>query len=806
MMRPDTAFRLSFFLTLGMACACLVQAEAFFMPWFPYVVLPLAVLVFALAWRFEGRWVINDTGSNYLGIFIGLASGGWILLQVPRSDADLAAGGVSWPAGLLPHVGLLLLMLLVVKLFRPKQPADFWVIQTIGLTIVTLGCVLAGDALFAGLLCVYLASLVWCLALFQRDRDRRATRTSPLFAASGAAGGTGTPPLVRLGIGNALRGTGAVLAFALALFVVTPRNNESRWEPQKLSSSAAVVLSVGIEQGMDLNRTGTIELSPEPAFHVTVAGSDGRAIRLSAEPLWRVEVLDFYQRGHWSSWSQAQDLLRMRSLTSVGGSIDAPSKPGVPVMGGPPKLPQPIGPLNVSPSGLMPPGLTLAAAVRPTLPQPHADQRHLHFNVQPAKAGGLPLAEPLDTRHVGIDPLVGAGPPKLDLFYAVPGGDSVIGFVPIRRWRHSYSQIVDVRNGADRIPARTFDPSYRDYLMAQPVPGLVAEWAWQRLEELPSLTPQQREQNEDGHLPEIHHAVVSQALCRYLARSGDYVYSLSLRQVDSKIDPTADFLLNVKSGHCERFAAALALGLRGLGVPTRVVKGFRGADEQDDGAYVVRMDQAHSWVQVLLRDADGWTWVTLDPTPGQGGEKNGLATWLSWLSDLDAGELWRRFVLNYNGDVQANSLHYLGQGLLQWSTSRPLLWMAPSAFAVALALVVIWRRGVPTKWFHRRRRHQATVGQPRYYRRLLQVLARRLDLRPQHGQTPLEFASHAGDLLAQHPEADAWAALPTQVVQALYRTRFGAQGLCAAEQAAILQQIDTFERRLRLIGRGSVGR
>ena len=37
-----------------------------------------------------------------------------------------------------------------------------------------------------------------------------------------------------------------------------------------------------------------------------------------------------------------------------------------------------------------------------------------------------------------------------------------------------------------------------------------------------------------------------------------------------------DFLVNVKQGHCERFASALALMLRSQGIPSRVVVGFRG--------------------------------------------------------------------------------------------------------------------------------------------------------------------------------------------------------------------------------------
>ena len=42
------------------------------------------------------------------------------------------------------------------------------------------------------------------------------------------------------------------------------------------------------------------------------------------------------------------------------------------------------------------------------------------------------------------------------------------------------------------------------------------------------------------------------------------------------IDPVLDFLVNRKEGHCEYFASALALLLRSVDVPARLVNGFKG--------------------------------------------------------------------------------------------------------------------------------------------------------------------------------------------------------------------------------------
>ena len=64
----------------------------------------------------------------------------------------------------------------------------------------------------------------------------------------------------------------------------------------------------------------------------------------------------------------------------------------------------------------------------------------------------------------------------------------------------------------------------------------------------------------------------------YLRQSGDFSYTLKLEVTDPTLDPVEDFLVNRKSGHCEYFASALALLLRSVGIPARVVNGFKGGD------------------------------------------------------------------------------------------------------------------------------------------------------------------------------------------------------------------------------------
>lgn len=73
------------------------------------------------------------------------------------------------------------------------------------------------------------------------------------------------------------------------------------------------------------------------------------------------------------------------------------------------------------------------------------------------------------------------------------------------------------------------------------------------------------------------------------------------------------FLDRQQSGACEEFAAAACLLLRRVGVPVRVVTGFRSVERDDEGRFRVRARHAHAWIEVAY---EGVGWVPYDPTPG----------------------------------------------------------------------------------------------------------------------------------------------------------------------------------------------
>jgi len=157
------------------------------------------------------------------------------------------------------------------------------------------------------------------------------------------------------------------------------------------------------------------------------------------------------------------------------------------------------------------------------------------------------------------------------------------------------------------------------------------------------------------------------ALESYL--KGHYGYTLQL--LSSPVgDPLANFLFERKQGHCEYFASSMAVMLRTLHIPARVVNGFR-SDEFNDitGNYVIRAKNAHSWVEAYF---PGNGWITFDPTPG--GDVATPEGWDRALLYLDAAQsFWREWVVSYDSSHQ----YVLGQAALsgtRTSWERMRMW------------------------------------------------------------------------------------------------------------------------------------
>lgn len=292
------------------------------------------------------------------------------------------------------------------------------------------------------------------------------------------------------------------------------------------------------------------------------------------------------------------------------------------------------------------------------------------------------------------------------------------------------------------------------------------------------------------------------------AYGGNYSYSLDMRAGGN--DPLADFLFNVRAGHCEYFATAMTVMLRTLHVSARLVNGFQTGEYNDAAdAYVVRQADAHSWVEVYFPETDSW--VTFDPTPADGRPAGSSGEGLSGRLRryADALELfWIQHVVAYDRQSQ-RSLARTVQGQISSATYAAFhsadgigqrisslfgggnasalgvftspLFAGPFALAFVFGAVVILRRkGLPS--FKRRgakaRAPEAVVVE--FYKRMTAALDSR-GLRRNADQTPLEFAETVGT-----PEV-------LSITRAYNRVRFGARGLSEAEAAEVERYLHIME-------------
>jgi transglutaminase-like putative cysteine protease len=104
----------------------------------------------------------------------------------------------------------------------------------------------------------------------------------------------------------------------------------------------------------------------------------------------------------------------------------------------------------------------------------------------------------------------------------------------------------------------------------------------------------------------------ARAVERYLVYDGGFVYNLdvSYRRADKAIE---EFLGDGKEGFCTQFSTSMALLLREMGVPSRVVYGSTPGEDLGQGEYLVRGSNMHTWVEAYF---PGVGWYPFNPTPG----------------------------------------------------------------------------------------------------------------------------------------------------------------------------------------------
>lgn len=283
-----------------------------------------------------------------------------------------------------------------------------------------------------------------------------------------------------------------------------------------------------------------------------------------------------------------------------------------------------------------------------------------------------------------------------------------------------------------------------------------------------------------------------------------YQYTLELPHTEAA-DPIADFLFERRKGHCEYFASSMAVMLRTIGIPSRVVTGFLGGTYNPiSGWQIIRASDAHSWVEAYLPPT-GWT--TFDPTPPD--PHPAAPSMFSRIGMyVDAAEVfWQDWVINYNLDRQLllasemeQSSHNLRMTWLdelagmwpRWRSKASGFGSAYGLFATpALVVLILFLRygGRTLAWWrtHRRIRNvrrgqihrtDATL----LYERMLKALKRRGIEKPSW-LTPAEFAR-----VVEEPHLSV---LVDDITSAYNELRFGGRPEAGARMMETLRRLES---------------
>lgn len=312
----------------------------------------------------------------------------------------------------------------------------------------------------------------------------------------------------------------------------------------------------------------------------------------------------------------------------------------------------------------------------------------------------------------------------------------------------------------------------------------------------------------------------AQRIAFHLRDSGEFTYSLKLNVEDPSLDPIEDFLVNRKNGHCEYYASAMTMMLRAVGIPSRMVSGFKGGTYHPRRrVYRVQQLHAHAWVEAFI---DG-RWRTFDPTPAARGEsvaaiQGSVSPWTTlWLSFRGSWE----FVIRMSRQQQREMIYRPIAESVQssWEQAQELLhgnlsglralwdfirsphrWFSWQGGILAFILMttisgIVWviRQILGTSlWSARKRMQKERQRQVEFYDRFLKILGRH-KIRQMKTQTAREFVHESLDSLNDMLARAGLEEWPDELVNTFYRVRFGGEDLTRDEADEVDRRLNQLE-------------
>ncbi|KAF7771168.1 hypothetical protein PCIT_a4219 [Pseudoalteromonas citrea] len=162
---------------------------------------------------------------------------------------------------------------------------------------------------------------------------------------------------------------------------------------------------------------------------------------------------------------------------------------------------------------------------------------------------------------------------------------------------------------SSKIRSRNFE--YNAHTATAPTKEFLTRWEYQRYTQLPKkLNPKSAElarqwDNDAGSTDDF--IVLMRAY--FIAQNFEYTLTPEVIESTNSID---EFMFEKKSGFCGHYASSVAMMMRSVGIPSRLVSGYLGGEYNEANNYFsIYQYDAHAWVEFFIPNAG---WQRLDPT------------------------------------------------------------------------------------------------------------------------------------------------------------------------------------------------
>ena len=223
------------------------------------------------------------------------------------------------------------------------------------------------------------------------------------------------------------------------------------------------------------------------------------------------------------------------------------------------------------------------------------------------------LIQTLEVLQPRGDYVVGASSPTtVDL----PVNADVFGLMTNRRRLNPATQLPNLSASALHAPMTAGKTYTVVSSVSRATPAMLREAGTdyprpllQRYLRLPRIPQRVRELAASLTEPYANPYDQARAVESYLRTLG---YSTEVAPPPAGRDAVDYFLFDSQTGYCDYFSSAMAVMLRSVGIPARVVSGYATGTPNGDGTFEVRDSNAHSWVEVYF---PRYGWIEFDPTP-----------------------------------------------------------------------------------------------------------------------------------------------------------------------------------------------